>query len=312
MFNKFEYVYAVFMHKSFTKAAKALYISQPSLSAAIKKIEDKIGMPIFERQGHEISLTQVGHEYIKAAEQMILAKKEFSKKLNDLYSLETGSIHIGGTNYLCSFIIPKIIRQFKAKHPKIDIILEEANSMTLLNYLENGKIDMLIDSFDAPDENNLFIPLLKEKIFLCVPSDWEINNQLKEYQIPFVNNKPNFLMDTPPVPLNKFEKSNFVLLKKGHVMHKYAMQFFHDARIDPPVSFFVDQLNISYSLAESSMGACFVTDTIVNCSSIPKNLTFYKISGKYNTRVLYLSYKSERYSTKAMNEFIHIAKETIV
>lgn len=311
MFNKFEYVYAVFVHKSFTKAAKELYISQPSLSAAIKKIEDKIGAPIFERQGHEINLTQIGNEYIKAAEQIIIAQKDFSKKLNDLYSLDTGSIHIGGTNYLCSFIIPKIIRQFRKKHPKIDIVLEEANSMTLLEYLESGKIDLLIDSFNSPDENNVFIPLLKERILLCVPSSWEVNNQLKEYRIPFVNNKLDFSKNIPPVPLEKFGKSNFVLLKKGHVMHKHATHFFHDAKINPPVSFFVDQLNISYSLAESSMGACFVTDTIVNCSSIPENLTFYKTSGEYDSRMLYISHKSERYKTNAMSEFINIAKETI-
>lgn len=312
MFNKFEYVYAVFIHRSFTKAAKELYISQPSLSAAIKKIEDKIGAPIFERQGHKINLTQIGYEYIKAAEQMMLAQNEFSKKLNDLYSLDVGSIHIGGTNYLCSFILPKIIRQFKAKHPKIDIVLEEANSITLLNYLERSKIDMLIDSFDAPDENNVFIPLLEEKILLCVPSDWEINKQFKEYQIPFVNNKLDLSKNTPPVPLAKFGDCKFVLLKTGHSMHKRAMHFFHDAKINPPVSFYVDQLNISYSLAESSMGACFVTDTIVNCSSSPEHLTFYKISNEHDTRTLYISHKAEKYATKAMKEFIKIAKETIV
>ncbi len=184
--------------------------------------------------------------------------------------------------------------------------------MTLLNYLESGKIDILIDSFDTPDENNVFIPLLREKILLCVPSGWEINKQLKEYQIPFMNNKLDFSKNIPSVSLAEFKESNFVLLKKGHVMHKHAMHFFRDAKINPPVSFYVDQLNISYSLAESSMGACFVTDTIVNCSSIPEHLIFYKISGEYDTRTLYISHKSERYATKAMNEFIKIAKETIV
>lgn len=307
MFNKFEYVYAVYIHKSFTKAAQALFISQPSLSTAIKKIELKIGSPIFERNGHEINLTEIGVEYIKTAELMLLLRKNFNRKMNDIYSLESGNIHIGATNYLCSFIIPKIIKEFKKLYPKIEIVLDEANSMSLCKNLDEEKIDILIDSFNSPDENYVSLPLSKEHILLCVPSNWEVNNDLKEYQVPLENGKLLLNSNTPFVPLNKFKKSNFVLLKKGHDMNKRAMNIFEEAKINPPIAFYVDQLNISYSLATSSMGACFVTDTIVNCSSIPQNSTFYKIASKYNSRTLFISYKKSRYCTIAMKKFIDVA-----
>lgn len=79
MFSKYEYVYQVYKEHNFTKAAEKLFISQPSLSAAIKKIEEKVGAELFERRGKGIELTEVGKEYIATTEQIIKAENEFKK-----------------------------------------------------------------------------------------------------------------------------------------------------------------------------------------------------------------------------------------
>ena len=203
MFSKYEYVYAIYTEKSFTKAAKRLYISQPSLSAAIKNIEKKVGAPLFERSGHYIQPTEIGREYIAAAEKIMHIESDFENRIHDIYSLESGKLTVGGTNYLCSYVLPEIINRFASSYPKIEVTLAEANSGNLLEMINNEEIDILLDSYDE----NMYIhegsPLLNERILLCVPAEWKINEQFKESQIrpESIYGREVNLDDITPVPI---------------------------------------------------------------------------------------------------------------
>ncbi len=312
MFSKYGYVYAVYKEKNFTKAAEKLFISQPSLSAAVKNVEKKLGADIFERTGNGVELTEVGREYIAAAEKIMSIEKDFGNRINDIYNLETGHITVGGTNYLSSYILPEIINRFTALHPKIEVELVETNSTNLCNMIKNEQVDVIIDSFDESMDEYMGYPLASEKILLCVPEDREINQKLKDFRI-----YPDEIFEgrvdlskVAPVSINMFEQENFVLLKKGNDMYNRSMAVFEKNNIVPKVSFYVDQLNISSALVSSGMGLCFVTDTLFKYSKYYKNVYLYNV-GEDCSRVLYVAHKRNRYCTRAMSEFIKIAKEII-
>lgn len=90
MLRHIDYVYAIYKEKSFTRAAEQLYISQPSLSATIKKLEKDLGYPIFERTGKEITPTYIGEKFIKAAEEILIIKKNLENEVDDLLKLRKG------------------------------------------------------------------------------------------------------------------------------------------------------------------------------------------------------------------------------
>ena len=309
MFSKWKYVYELYKEQNFTNASKKLFISQPSLSAAIKNTEDKVGSPLFERTGHGIKLTEVGKEYIAAAEKMLNAENEFKNKLNDIYNLESGSLTVGGANYVSSYILPKIITKFTALHPNISIKLKEANSHTLSQMLENDEIDILVDSLDDTCELTKY-PLCKEQIFLCVPKDFKINKNLKKYQI-----KPesirNSAVDADSVSIDVFKDEPYILLKEENDMYIRAMKVFDQKNIKPEIVFSVDQLNISYALCDSGVGACFITDTFFKYAHHHENVLLYKIKEESDGRTLYTAHKNNKYCKKAMQEFIRIAQEII-
>lgn len=313
MFNKYEYVYAIYTEKSFTKAAKKLFISQPSLSAAIKNIEKKVGAPLFERSGSSVTLTEIGQEFISAAEKIMSVEKDFENRINDIYNLETGRITVGGTNYLCSYVLPQIINKFTSAYSKIDVNLVEANSGVLSNMMNNEEIDILLDSYDE----NMYVhegsPLLNETVLLSVPAEWKINEKLKDFQIrpESIYNGEVQLDDVPSVSMKTFEKEPFILLKKGNDMYERAFSVFEKNGIVPNVVFYVDQLNISYTLVESGMGAAFVTDTLFKFSKFSDNAVLYNISREHSSRMLYIAYKKNRYCTSAMKRFIDMAKDVV-
>ena len=97
MFQGMEYVYEVYKQKSFSKAAAKLYISQPSLSANVKRIEKKVGYPLFDRSTKPLELTEGGKQYIHTGHQIMTATTEFDTVINDFGELRTGSLHFGGS-----------------------------------------------------------------------------------------------------------------------------------------------------------------------------------------------------------------------
>ena len=313
MFSKYKYVYAVYQEGNFTRAAESLFISQPSLSAAIKNIEKEVGAPLFDRGGGAARLTEIGREYIAAAKKIMSAEHDFLNRIHDIYELETGSISVGGTNYLCSYVLPRIINRFTALHPKVEVSLVEAQSKTLMEQIDSEKLDIMIDSFDENMDMYEGDPLVSEKILLCLPADRPINRKLESFRIypDDIYNGSVDISSIPAVPIEVFKDEPFILLKNGNDMYYRAKMIFEKNDIVPNVVFSVDQMNISYALADSGMGACFATDTLFRYGKFNNNVLLYNVSQEHGSRMLYIAHKRNRYCTRTMHEFIRVAKEVI-
>ena len=142
MLKNMEYVYTVYQEKSFSKAAKKLFISQPALSAAIKKVESKIQLPIFDRSSNPIQLTSAGKYYIKSIEKIIEIQRDMKAYFNAVADEKKGSINIGSAAFFCAHILPKLIQEFKDKYPNYNVNSLEINAAELINCLKSGVIDL--------------------------------------------------------------------------------------------------------------------------------------------------------------------------
>ena len=308
MFKKMEYVYAVYQERNFTRAAEKLFISQPSLSAAIKGVEEEIGAPIFDRSDKELALTEIGKEYVAATEKMLQIQEEFIRKKNDIYGLETGNLSVGSSNHLTSYVVPPLVTKFRALYPKIEVAMTESRSVSLYELLDKGEVDLLIDNFDQIERYD-GEPLLQERVFLCVPKTLAVNERLRAYALtPQEVCKGQRADKIPAVPIRAFADEQFVLLKQGNDMRARADRIFEKAGVTPNVAFEVDQLNVSYALADSGMGICFVTDTLFRFGKHRANVVLYNLETD-NRRILYVAQRKNAYRSAAMQKFIQIAKE---
>ena len=105
MFRNKEYILTIYQEGGFTKAAEKLFVSQPSLSASVKRIEEKIGAPIFDRSTNPISLTEVGEEYVKCALNIEEKERNFATYMSDHTNLLTGKLRRGGSSFFSSFVL---------------------------------------------------------------------------------------------------------------------------------------------------------------------------------------------------------------
>lgn len=109
MFRNMEYVYCVYKERSFSKAAEKLHIAQPSLSAMIRKEEEQAGAPIFERKTRPVSLTPFGIEFIRGIEQIYELENHLHDMADELRTLQSGIVSIGGSNLSSDYIVPERI-----------------------------------------------------------------------------------------------------------------------------------------------------------------------------------------------------------
>lgn len=308
MFDKKEYVYAVYKEKSFTAAAEKLYLSQPCLSAAIKKTEQQIGLPLFERKPGGLTPTRIGYEYLACAEKIMDIEQSFISMLDDINGLKAGSIRIGSATYICSYVLPAIVSHFSKQYPNIDISIYEANSLELEKMLRNEKIDLMIDSFDDIDEQFDSTPLIGETILLAVPAACRCNANNLEYavraeDIYYGRVDVNSL---PELDLLHFQDEKFILLKSGHNMYQHAQAAFDAAGFVPSVSFRLDQLNTSFRLVTTGNGLCFVTDTMFKTHLHNDDVVFYRVKGA-GTRTMYAANNRQSHSAVIIQKFKEIA-----
>lgn len=283
-----DYIYTVYKEKSFSKAAEKLYISQPSLSLTIKKIEKEIGFDIFMRIGKNTVPTPLGEKYIAAIEEILQRCNLLDKEIDDILKLKQGIITIGTTTFVASYIIPEILKEFKDKYPNIVFNIIVEHSPVLEKKLEKREVDFIIDNTTSFSEQYEYHPLLNEEIFIGVPKNSIINEAIGGKRT---------------ISLSELEKENFILLKKGNKMRQIAEKIFSEASISPNVCMEFDQLQTSISYANNGFGICFISDIALQSEKC-NNLNLYSIESKFNSRTLYIIKSKNQYTSNACRALI--------
>ena len=133
-----EYVTVLAKHGNITKAAEELYVSQPTLSIFLKRLEERMGIKLFQYIGKKMVLTQAGELYVKRAKELLIIQNQFLGELSDLVAGYTGRIRIGTHIRRTSFFIPELLVKFEKSYPNIEIICSEISSEEMEKMLLEG------------------------------------------------------------------------------------------------------------------------------------------------------------------------------
>ncbi len=307
MFRGMEYVYAVYKEKSFSRAAEKLFISQPSLSANVKREENCVGYPIFDRSTKPLTLTEPGKKYIETVEQILAAQNAFSEYINDLGDLKTGSLVLGGSSLYSSWVLPPLMGRFSKKYPLIRLELVEESTTKLEKMVQNGEIDIVLDNGQLDEEVFECKVFRKEYLILAVPARLKVNQGLEKYQITaeaicdlsFLDNS------VPSVDLQLFAKEPYILLKPDNDTRIRAMELCRQNNFTPNIVFELDQQMTSYNITCSGMGISFVSNMLISSVPTHADVVYYKLGSDISGRNLYFYWKRGRYVSPVMREFLN-------
>ena len=297
------YIKWVLAEGNITNAAKRLYISQPSLSQYIKRIEDEIGAELFIRKSKSLQLTDAGRIYLEAEQNIhnIISKRD--NQIQELQELKFGKITIGSSHYRSMFILTKIIPIFKKKYPGIQIELEEGTTKHLEDCAVNGTTDFSIVILPLSSSELGFDILFQEEIILALPPDH-----------PICQNFNICLPQSPPFPKLDFSllhNEPFIIMKKGQKLRNSFFELCNLTNTQPRIVLQTDDMLTAQSLAGAGMGATIIPDIIAKSGFSTIFPKYFSIDQHVPQRDVIVAYSLTRPLNKAAKVFIDIMKETM-
>jgi len=168
--TELRYIVAVAREKHFGRAAEACFVSQPTLSVAIKKLEEELDVKLFERGANEVSVTPLGEEIVRQAQSVIeqaASIKEIAKRGKDPVS---GPLRLGVIYTIGPYLLPDLVKQAIERVPQMPLMLQENFTVKLLEMLRTGELDCAIMAEPFPDAGLAVAPLYDEPFMVAVPT----------------------------------------------------------------------------------------------------------------------------------------------
>ncbi len=203
--TELRYVVAVARERHFGRAAEACFVSQPTLSVAIKKLEEELDVKLFERGSNEVSVTPLGEEIVRQAQTVIeqaAGIKEIARRGKDPVS---GPLRLGVIYTVGPYLLPDLVRQAIDRLPRMPLMLQENFTAKLLDMLRAGELDAAILAEPFPDAGLATAPLYDEPFMVAVPRKHPLARRKR-------------------IPAEELKKETMLLLGTGHCFRDHVLE----------------------------------------------------------------------------------------
>jgi len=279
-------------------------LSQPSLSNYISRLEDQLGLKLFDRTTTPIKLTFEGERYVQMAESILELRDEFLREIQDVKNLDKGTLTLGISDSRSSILLPTILPLFKFKFPNISVVIKQARSAELEELAIKGRTDITIMTTPIKSEHILFEPIIQEEIFLVISKDHHSVNSN-------VNNHNDRLVLTGD-EISLLQNELFVLMPHGLKLRQIAELFFETAGIKPRIEYETVDLATAVELVRAGMGITFVPETFLLFYQKIDSLAYLSLNEFIPPSDLGFAYRKGRYLTGASREFMKLTKEELL
>ena len=237
--NQLEYFKTLAHINHFTQAAQSIAVSQPALSRSIAKLESELGVPLFDRVGKSIKLTQYGQTFLVHVERALQEISNGKQAIANLSEPDQGVVNLSFLHSLGSYLVPVLLSKFRKQYPKIKFSLYQNNSALLTNELIDGEIDLCLCSTLMTTETLGWFSLCAEELFVVVPAK-------------------HHLAKRKSINLSEISHEPFITFKPMYGLRLLADQFFETASIRPKITFEGDEIMTVAGLVDANLGVALI------------------------------------------------------
>lgn len=203
-----QYLIAVAETQHFGRAAQRCFVSQPTLSGQIKKLEQELGVTLFERSNRSVQITPAGEAILSHARQMLEQADAIRQLAGSFKDPLSGPLRIGVIPTISPYLMPLILRPLQQQYPQLRLVISEEQTEVLIRRLQDHEIDAAILATDHSQPDLLVKPLYQEPFWLAYP-----------------HNHPFYNKDE--ITLEDIEESGLLLLSEGHCLADQALEMCH-------------------------------------------------------------------------------------
>lgn len=279
--RQLEYFQMVSRLGSFTKAAEKLHVAQPSVTNAIGKLEDELGIRLFDRNQKKVALTAEGRIFQRRVDKILREVAETLAEMHDLKNLGRGAIKAAVPPMIGAYLFPNIFISFKKAYPGLDLQVFEEGSLAARMMIEREELDLGI--IILPEETAVFhtLPIVEEEIVLCLPPAHPLSGK-------------------QAVTFSELRHEPFILLKEDSCHRRFIIDRCRESGFAPRIVFSSNQIQTIKALVASGGGISFLMRMVAEDA---KNITTVPLAPALKIRIG-LAWKKDKYLSKAARAFI--------
>lgn len=285
--KQLKYVQVLAQEGSFSRAAEELNISQPSLSQYIKKIESQIGMPLFDRSGGDVRLTDAGQIYVETGKKILDLEQQMKVRFSDIAALKRGSISVGTAPFRSADMMPIIAKRFQSLYPGIHLVVREGTTAELMEGMEHGQYDLCLTV--KPPENDRYDceKIMDEELVLAIPAadPQPAHEQIPGRRLPCVN-------------IRVMDGKAFVMLTEAQFMQQQLEKICRKHRMKVEKAAVVKSLDAQIGMVRAGVGMALVPEGIERLSG-KDDVCFYSIREPLLTREVVVLWRRDRELSQA-------------
>lgn len=204
--TELRYIVAVARERHFGRAAESCFVSQPTLSVAVKKLEQELGVALFERGPGEVSVTPVGQRIVEQAQRVL----EDASRIRDLAATGhdplAGSLRLGAIHTIGPYLLPRLVPILRRTVPAMQLYIQESFTHRLAESLKQGEVDVIVAALPFDEPGCTTLALYDEPFLVAVPQGhpWEKRKQ---------------------IPADELRKESLLLLGEGHCLRDQVLEF---------------------------------------------------------------------------------------
>jgi DNA-binding transcriptional LysR family regulator len=286
--RQLEYFQMVSRLNNITRAAEQLHVAQPSITIAIKKLEDELGVLLFDRSQKQLTLTVEGRIFLQRVESILRDLQDAVLEMHDYQQIHKGTIKIGIPPMIVSYLFPQIFSNFQTLYPQITLSIIEEGSLSIRKLLETGAIDLGIMIVSPSPPLLETMPMTKGEILVCLPLSHPLGN-------------------LSTVPFDRLRDQSFILLKEDAYHRQVVLAECRKHQFTPHIILSSSQIQTICGLVEKGVGISFLLDVIAR-----KNDKIISVPlADPLTIDIGLAWKKDKYLSKASQAFIKFITDLI-
>ncbi len=280
-----KYIVEVAREKNFARASAKVFVSQPALSMQIKKLEETLGVEIFERDKQNFLITPVGAEIIKKAEIILQESEEIKMIAKNSKDPHKGEIRIGAFPTVASYFLPNFVKNIHKKFPHLKIFLIEAKSDELIAKLKNGELDFCLLAMPIADDNLIGEKIFSEKFLLATPKGHPFSKKSK-------------------IQIKELKNQELMLLEDGHCLRDQALEICSMVKAFENQDFRATSLETLRQMVANGTGITLIPEIAVRSDD---KISYVKI---FNApfRTIGIHYRKSSVQKNLIKEIIKLAK----
>ena len=296
--NELLYILTIAEHRSITGAAQELFISQPSLSESLNKVEQEFGRTIFDRTQEGLIPTAFGLRYLETARNILNRYKRLEADLDEYRQMRRGKLTFGIPMNLGTYLLPRVLPAFQELYPDISVQFKENNSTELDKLMLSGKLDFSVMHYETPNKAIHYELLAEDDFYLVMPLALSRKYNFPDY-------RPLNIYD-----LKVLEKESFLMVASRQKLRQVADSILEQLSIRPDIRCTTKSMETAKRLAAAGMGVTFLPHSYLNLFSGVDNLACYPLEPALQASwKLVIGYPDGRLLSRCSKEFIRYLKQ---